>query len=122
MIRDKLSNFLTMSDIVVVDSYHADASFYKTLSQRVPLLVCIDDNKRLSYPKGIVVNGSIFADKLDYPLVEGVDYLLGSEYIPLRREFWINPDKVIEKSIRSIMITFGGDDITKFNCSGLGNC
>lgn len=26
---NKLSNFLTMSDIVVVDSYYADASFYK---------------------------------------------------------------------------------------------
>lgn len=108
---DKLYNFLSMSDIVVVDSYHADAGFYKKLSQRVPLLVCIDDNKRLSYPKGIVVNGSIFADKLDYPPLEGVDYLLGSEYIPLRREFWMVPNKIIDESVRSIMITFGGDDI-----------
>ena len=32
------------------------------------------------------------------------------EYLPLRKEFWDVPDKEIKKEIRSILITFGGDD------------
>lgn len=108
---DKLYKLFTKSDILVIDSYLADSSFYETLSQIVSLLVCIDDNKRISYPEGIIVNGNIYGDKLDYPTVEGVNYLLGCEYTPLRREFWMESDKIIEKSVRSIMITFGGDDL-----------
>ena len=109
--RGRLFEKVKDADIAVIDSYLADISFYNTLSDLVKLAVYIDDNKRLDYPKGVVVNGNIYAEELNYPKKEGVKYLLGTKYIPLRKEFWEVPEKKIKEKIESIMITFGGDDM-----------
>ena len=85
-------------------------SFYKTLSDLSRIPVYIDDTKRLDYPKGVVVNGTIYAEELNYPKKHDITYLLGSKYIPIRKEFWNIPDKAINESLQTIMITFGGDD------------
>lgn len=102
---------LDTSDILIIDSYLADKSFYEKISESVALAVYIDDNKRIDYPRGTVINGSILAEKMDYPQVNEVKYLLGSQYIPLRREFWNVPEKETKKSLKNIMVTFGGDDL-----------
>ena len=109
--KGKLFKKVKNADIAIIDSYLADISFYNTLSDLVRLAVYIDDNKRLDYPKGVVVNGSIYAEELNYPKKDGVKYLLGPKYIPLRKEFWKVPEKEIRENIESIMITFGGDDM-----------
>lgn len=108
--RNKLFATLKDADIAIIDSYLADVSVYNTLSELVKLSVYIDDNKRVDYPKGIVVNSSIYAEKLNYPHKNGVTYLLGTKYTPLRKEFWEVPKKKIKEKIESIMVTFGGDD------------
>lgn len=107
---DKVFKLTKNADIAIIDSYLADVSFYEKLSNLVKILVYIDDNKRLDYPKGIVVNGSIYAEELDYPQKDGSIYLLGADYILLRKEFWEVPEKEIKDKIKSIMVTFGGDD------------
>lgn len=107
---NKLFETVKDTDIAIIDSYLADISVYDTLSELVKLSVYIDDNERLNYPKGIVVNGSIYAEELNYPRKDGVIYLLGTKYTPLRKEFWEVPEKKIKEKIESIMITFGGDD------------
>jgi len=108
--EDKLSGFIKDADIVIIDSYLADYEFYKKVSNLVKVPVYIDDNKRLDYPKGVVVNGTIYAEEFNYPKKEDVIYLLGSQYIPLRKEFWHVPEKEIKENIETIMVTFGGDD------------
>ncbi|MEW6011593.1 MAG: UDP-2,4-diacetamido-2,4,6-trideoxy-beta-L-altropyranose hydrolase [Euryarchaeota archaeon] len=108
---DKLFDLLNSYDIVIIDSYLADEDFYNTISKSVPLAAYIDDNKRINYPKGIVINGSIHAEKLNYQPSNLVDYLLGSQYIPLRHEFWNVAEKEVNPIIQSIMVTFGGDDL-----------
>lgn len=108
--KSKLFEMVKDADVAIIDSYLADISVYNTLSELVKLSVYIDDNKRLSYPKGIVVNGSIYAEELNYPHTNGVAYLLGTKYTPLRKEFWEVPEKKIKEKIEGIMITFGGDD------------
>jgi UDP-2,4-diacetamido-2,4,6-trideoxy-beta-L-altropyranose hydrolase len=95
-------------DIVIIDSYLADLDFYKKVSEIVKIPVYIDDYKRLDYPKGIVINPSIYGDRLNYPKKEGVMYLLGKQYIILRKEFWNVPKKKINKHIKNVLITFGG--------------
>ena len=70
--RKKLYSLVKGSNIVVIDSYLADSDFYDDISSIVKLSVYIDDNKRIDYPKGIVVNGTIFAEKMDYPKRETV--------------------------------------------------
>ena len=108
--RNKLFTILKDADIIIIDSYLADISLYNILSNLVKLTVYIDDNKRLDYPKGIVLNGNIHAETLNYPKKDGITYLLGTKYTPLRKEFWEIPEKNIKEKIETIMVTFGGDD------------
>jgi len=108
--RNKLFKIIKNADIAIIDSYLAEISIYNTLSNLIKLPVYMDDNKRLDYLKGIVVNGSIYAEDLDYTRKNGLIYLLGTKYTPLRKEFWEVPQKKIKEKVESIMITFGGDD------------
>ena len=108
--KNKLYEIVKYGDIAIIDSYLADISVYNILSDLVKLSVYMDDNKRLDYPKGIVVNGSIYSEELNYPHRNGVTYLLGTKYTPLRKEFWEVPEKKIKEKIENIMVTFGGDD------------
>lgn len=105
------NDFLENSDIVIVDSYIADKELIDEFASKVPLMVFLDDNKRINYPKGIVVNGTVLASNLNYPLKSGLSYLLGSEYIPLREEFWQSKNISIGKEMRTVLVTLGGNDL-----------
>ncbi len=109
--KDKLLNQIKGADIAIIDSYLADLKLYQEISDIVKKPVYYDDNKRLNYPCGIVINGNIHAFYLDYPKKECIHYLLGTKYLPLRKEFWSMPEKTINENVKSVMITFGGDDI-----------
>ena len=99
------------ADIVIIDSYHADLDFYNKISDEVPLAVYIDDNNRLEYPKGIVVNGTLDASNINYSKRENIKYLVGNEFIPLRNDFWDISKLKINESIENILITMGGNDL-----------
>lgn len=99
------------TDITIVDSYLADKNIYEIISQAAKLTVFIDDNNRLDYPKGIIVNGNMYADSLSYKKKIDQSYLLGPSYAILRNEFLNIPEKILRKQIKHILITFGGDDI-----------
>jgi len=107
----KLFQSLQGTDIVIIDSYLATEELYLKISEFVSLAVYIDDNQRINYPKGIVVNGSINAEKLNYPQKDEIEHLLGSQYIPLRSPFWEVGKKKINSTIKIVMVTFGGDDL-----------
>lgn len=104
-------SYLNSSDIVIIDSYLANIEIYEKISKKVSLTVYLDDNKRLNYPSGIVVNGLINAESLNYPLNESIKYLLGSMYIPLRIDFWDISRLKINDDINNILITTGGNDL-----------
>jgi len=108
--EQKLFKFIENADVVIMDSYLAGYELYEKISSLVKVPVYLDDNKRIDYPRGIVVNAAVYADELNYPDKKGVSYLLGSQYIPIRKEFWDVPEKEIKENIEKIMITFGGDD------------
>jgi spore coat polysaccharide biosynthesis predicted glycosyltransferase SpsG len=63
----KLFNIIKDSDIIIIDSYLADYNIYKTISNFTKIIVYLDDNNRIEYPKGIILNGSIYAQELEYP-------------------------------------------------------
>lgn len=92
-------------DIVVIDSYHASSDFYQKISDTVSLAIYIDDNNRLEYPKGIVVNGTILAT------TSRDDSLFGSKYTPLRQDFWDANVISIKEDIKTVLITLGGNDL-----------
>ncbi len=118
--RERLFELIKDADIVIIDSYLADYALYEYLSKTAKTSVYIDDNKRINYPEGIVINGSIYAEEINYPQKAGITYLLGSQYIPLRKAFWEVTNKKIKEHIESIMVTFGGDDMRSMTPRVLG--
>lgn len=99
-------------DIVVIDSYEASFDVYNTIAKSVRIPVFIDDYGRLEYPRGIIINVAPDAEELFFRDKNPENmYLLGVDYIPLRREILtVNPKKQPQ-----IFIMLGGNDI--FNAS-----
>ena len=102
---------ISKADIVIVDSYLVDIDVLNEISNCVSLVVYIDDNNRLDYPNGIVINGTLDVSNMNYHKREGIVYLLGNNFIPLRKEFWDIPKLKINDSIQNILITMGGNDL-----------
>lgn len=98
--------------IVIVDSYYADEQFCNKVYKTAYKVLFIDDYNRIPYPGGFVLNSVIGADGIGYPDNSEINYLLGPKYHPLRKEFWEVPEKEIKENIETILITFGGSDIT----------
>ncbi len=97
-------------DVVIIDSYRIEKNLYSEAAKSIGLLVSIDDYNRIEYPQGIVVNGSVYAEEIDYPETKVVEYLLGTAYIPLRKEFRSIKPKKIKDKIKTVLIIFGGYD------------
>lgn len=108
--RDEVLKEVNGADIAIVDSYQAGISFYSAVSAAVKVPVYIDDTMRLKYPRGVVVNGAIGAEDMDYGSSSVITSLLGTKYIPLRKAFWGVPEKIIRNSVENILVTFGGED------------
>jgi UDP-2,4-diacetamido-2,4,6-trideoxy-beta-L-altropyranose hydrolase len=98
------------AQIVIVDSYLAKQEHYQIACAKAEKCLFVDDFNRLEYPCGYVLNGSVYAGELNYPIKNSVYYLLGTQYTPLRRAFWHVEKKDIGMQIERILITFGGDD------------
>jgi len=109
--RKRLFATVRNADMVFIDSYLADYDLYKKISRLVKTAVYFDDDIRIEYPRGFVLNGAVFAEQMPYPKRKDVTYLLGAQYAPLRKEFWDVPVKHTSDNIRIVMITFGGADI-----------
>lgn len=98
-------------DIAIIDSYLAPSEIYKKIQNLVKKAIYIDDYIRLDYPPGIIINGTIGAENLPYKKDNKHQYLLGIEYMPLRKEFWdIEIPKKEIKEVKNVLITFGGQD------------
>lgn len=109
--REQLFALVKGADVAFIDSYLADYDLYEKISDIAGTGVYFDDNIRMDYPRGFVVNGAIFAERMSYPERKEVTYLLGAQYAPLRREFWDVSAKPICDTLETAMITFGGMDI-----------
>ncbi len=109
--QDKLFRIMKNPDVVIVDSYLAGVDFYKKISGHAKVPVYFDDTNRLDYPRGVVVNGAICAEKLRYLKKENSDYLLGKHYTPLQRPFWHTVRRRTNKQVKTVLVTFGGADL-----------
>lgn len=108
---EQLSVLVKDADAVIVDSYKAPLELYREMSRNVRMPVYLDDNIRLDYPSGIVANGTIGSQDYNYPVKNGIRYLLGVDYVPLRKEFWnIENRKKINDNIQNILVMLGGTE------------
>lgn len=108
--EEKLFNMVKDADIAIIDSYLATEGFYKKVSECVNIPAYIDDSNRLEYPRGFVINGTIYAEDTFPRQKKDMVYLLGCAYIPLRKDFWAVPKKKTSEKLETVVITFGGED------------
>lgn len=101
-----LKNFLQKDDYIIIDSYLANLEIYNFISNNTQKCMYIDDNNRIKYPKGIILNPVLYED-LEY---ETTNFILrGKNYIIVRKEF-LEKIEPLKKDI-DILITLGGTDI-----------
>ena len=82
--KEFLKTFLKEDDYIIIDSYLADIEIYKFISGSTKKCLYIDDNNRISYPKGIILNPVLYDDvvyKTENIVLQGKDYII------LRKEF-----------------------------------
>jgi len=102
---------INKSDIIIIDSYLANKAFYDNLASLCEIILIIDDYMRLDYSSGIILNGTINAETFPYPHRPNLEYLLGTKFIPVRKEFWNVNKRKFRKEIESILLTYGGQDV-----------
>lgn len=100
-----------IGNISIIDSYKASESIYRFIAEHSVKLLCIDDYNRMPYPRGFVVNPSIYTEELEYPLDRNINYLLGRDYVILRKAFSRNKLKYVRHDVKEILVTLGGSDI-----------
>ena len=109
---DELEQVISVNDvqILIIDSYYVTSQYL----QRIGCLtktVYIDDLNAFLYPVDVIINYSLYADKLDYRnRYPDTELLLGCDYVPLRSQFTNIDTKVIHKQVKSILVTSGGTD------------
>lgn len=109
--KEQLLNLVSKSDLTVIDSYLAPLDYYNLIARKVQTVISLDDFIRLTYPPGIVVNGTVGAEKLAYDRFQNHELLLGANYIILRTPFLtVPPRTAFPVSVQTILITFGGTD------------
>lgn len=106
-----LDSILTKENYIIIDSYIASLEIYQYINQKVKKCLYIDDYSRINYPKGDVLNPSLYAETIIYPKNNKINYLLGKEYIILRKEFRKIKKRIFKTAPKKILITLGGTDI-----------
>ena len=106
-----LEKTLSSEDYVIVDSYKADRDYYEKISLKSKRAIYIDDNGRLEYPSGIIVNPAMDYKHIDYSYMPEEFVLKGSKYVILRPAFHNIEDKKLQENIQRILVIMGGTDI-----------
>lgn len=98
------------SDIIIIDSYLAELALYEKISKVSKKCVYLDDTLRLQYPPGVIINGAVGAEDLDYQKYYHHQLLLGLEYASLRKVFWDIPGRKRTGSIANVLVAIGATD------------
>lgn len=101
--------------VLFADSYYVTAEYLRQIGELMPVC-CMDDMGISGLPVDLLINYNIFAAQSLYTPGSGkTNYLLGTKYAPLRREFQDAYRPVREKA-RRVLITTGGSD--RYNLAG----
>lgn len=100
-------------DFFLADSYSATPDYLREVRKHVPVGL-LDDGVLTGYPVDVLINYNIFAARSLYGTAGETctRYLLGPEYVPLRREF-TGVDYAVRERAERVLITTGGSD--KYN-------
>ena len=94
-------------DVIFIDSYEATLTIYQEASNNSKIAIFLDDENRLNYPKGVIINFAPDAnEKFFSKKDENKSYLLGLDYIPIREEFLL----IHKEQKENLFIILGGMD------------
>lgn len=101
----------SQKDMILVDSYQVSAEYYRCLME-ITRVACLEDMGE-AYPVDLLINYNIYAPKLQ-ALYEAQKapkrILLGTKYLPLRKDFLSDTEYEIKEKVRDVLITTGGSD------------
>lgn len=97
--------------VCVLDDPYVFPDELAPLRERAPL-ACLDDTCERLLPADLLVNGSAGAEELPYRKVSTTRYLLGPQYVLLRKEFASEPDRLrVSKEVRRVLVLTGGGEV-----------
>ena len=102
---------------IIVDTYYVTESYLQILHD-ICKTIYIDDIFSLKrYPVDILINYNIYGKDLDYKsrCLPDTEILLGTKYVPLRKEF-NNIDKKMREKVKAVFVSTGGTD--NYNIAG----
>lgn len=103
------------ADVTVVDSYLADGTYQRQLGAGSPLVVIADDTRhRIS--ADVLVNGNLYASKLEYDVIGAEPtWCLGPKFLLLRQAIteYASMDPPWRETPTRAIVTMGGSDIAE---------
>jgi UDP-2,4-diacetamido-2,4,6-trideoxy-beta-L-altropyranose hydrolase len=102
------------SAVAAVDGENLDTDYLNDLGTAGLRTLVVDDMAlRSAYPVGFVLNQNAHAARSDYPPDATCQFLLGLQYVLLRREFRdIDARRSTPPKARHLLVSFGGADPT----------
>lgn len=97
---------------LLIDSYFVTKEYFEELS-KVTNLVYVDDFKILPTECKAIINYVIGETSKGLEHLKNELYM-GAEYVPLRKEFMQNPQRLFGEKIGRILVTTGGSDELHF--------
>ncbi|NLL81431.1 MAG: hypothetical protein GX231_03875 [Tissierellia bacterium] len=97
-------------DLFILDSYLGSNEYLRKIKRKTKLML-MDDNNDIydSTIADILYNGNIYAQNLNYLHVKDQIQLLGSKYLIMKEEYWVNKqDEYTSKE--GVLVTTGGTD------------
>lgn len=103
-------------DKILLDSYEVTESYMEEIKRHCKLIY-IDDMNSFRYPADLIIN---YTFKTDIGIYKTKDYmhenfLLGSKYVPIRKEFSRRSKKACDQ-VNAVFITTGGSDQYNMVC------
>jgi UDP-2,4-diacetamido-2,4,6-trideoxy-beta-L-altropyranose hydrolase len=108
---ENFTKILTGSEIVVLDGYNFKESYQRATKKASRKLVFIDDLAAWHQVADIVINHSGAIQVSDYQAESHTQFLLGTQYALLRKEFLNRePKVVVPNRYEKFLVNFGGAD------------
>ena len=97
---------------LIIDSYNATKKYLEEIT-RLTRTIYIDDFNRGDLCVDAILAYTIYAEEEKYKELykqSKIDYLIGPDFVPMRKEFRNIPKKIIKNDIDNILVLSGGSD------------
>ncbi len=116
--NEQFLELINKSSNILVDSYYVSEEYFKSLRDYAfnKMIIYMDDFCEKAYPVDMVINYNIYADCDKYADLYrtknyNTEFVIGSRFAPLRREFSKTKRIGIKEKISDALIMTGGADI-----------